>query len=104
MKYLIKLAPIMILVSGCSTNPKLSQSIDELSQRFAGKKYSVEVVQGEEEQYLIKIFNSDVQKRRMNRQIAITEICPYSKVAEVLAEKDDHKLGTTKLVVWCRVK
>ena len=92
------------VLSGCMPNKQMNKTVDELTQRFAGKKYSIEPIEGEDEQYLIRIFNSDVQQRRLNRQIAMSQICPYSKIAEVLVEKEDHKNGKTQLVVWCRPK
>ena len=100
----ITLLIVLSLLSACATNPRISKSLDELTQRFAGKKYSVEPVKDESDQYIIRIFNADVRKRRHNRQTAMSEICPYSKIAQVLAEKEDHKKGTTQLVVWCKAR
>jgi len=94
----------MIALTGCTPSKKFTKTFDEISQRFGGKKYSIEPVEGKDEQYLIRIFNADVAKRRLHRQLAIIEICPYSKFAEVLAEKEDHKNGKSQLVIWCRPK
>ena len=104
MKKLFLLSLLVFALTGCMPNKQLTKTVDELTQRFAGKKYSIEPIKGEDEQYLVRIFNTDVKKRRLNRQIAMSEICPYSKFAEVLAEKEDHKHGKTQLVVWCRPK
>jgi len=104
MKRIITLILVAAVLSGCMPNKQLGQTVEELRQRFAGKKYSIEPIEGEDQQYLIRIFNTDVKKRRLNRQVAMSEVCPYSRHAEVLAEKDDHKLGKTQLVVWCRPK
>ena len=104
MKKLFLLSLLVFALTGCMPNKQLTKTVDELTQRFAGKKYSIERIEGEDQQYLIRIFNTDVKKRRLNRQIAMSEVCPYSRHAEVLAEKDDHKLGKSQLVVWCRPK
>ena len=104
MKNLILIIALTLGLTGCATSPKVGKTIEEMAQRFGGKKYSIEPVKGEDDQYIIRIFNSNVQKRRLNRQKAMSEICPYSKRPEILAEKDDHKQGKTQLVVWCRSK
>ena len=93
------------LLTGCitvSTPTNVSKGLDEFAQRFAKKPYSIESIKGEDNQFKITVYNSNVQKRRLNRQVAMRDVCPYSTLAEVLAEKDDHKIGKTQVVVWCR--
>ena len=107
---------IFVLLTGCANNPEIvrtfdnvtrkigGKSLDETLQRFGGKNYSIEEVEGEDDQYKITVYSSDVSKRRKKRQSAVADVCPYSKTAQVLAEKDDHKLGRTQLIVWCEAK
>ena len=103
-----------LFITGCVISPGKSlgditqqfssKSFDELAQRFAGKNYNIEPIEDEDDQYKITVYNSDVRKRRKKRQSAMSDVCSYSKIARVLAEKDDHKLGKTQLIVWCETK
>ena len=104
MKLKIFLLLVSVVLAGCASNPKLGKTLDEMAQRFGGKKYTIEPVEGETDQYKITVYNADVRKRRLKRQQAMADVCPYSKIARVLAEKDDHKLGKTQVVVWCETK